>query len=416
MFESKESQYDFWCYNINMFLNLLRKKRIFLDYAGSTPVDRSVLKEIKKYQKFFANPSGLYKESIEAKTFLSDFRTRVARVLNVQKNEIIFTSGATEGNNFALLGVFEAQRKDGFIPHFITTEIEHSSVIEVFKEIERRGGETTILPVSKDGLVSVQKIKDSIKQNTVMISLGLANSEIGTIQPIQEIGHFVKEFNSKNKNKIIFHVDASGASIYLSLDVDRMGVSMLTLDGAKIYGPKGVGCVFVKSGTEIKPIIFGGGQEKGLRSGTENIPSIAGFVLALEIADKNRKSDTKKVLEIRDYAIEKILGNFKDVTLNGSIKHRLPNNINICFKGLDAEFATIQLDILGFSVSYSSSCLTLKDDLSSYVIKALGKDVDCSKSSLRFTLGRGSKKSDIDKLVLALKKIVTVVSRDFVDS
>lgn len=388
-----------------MFLNLFKPKRVFLDYAGSTPVDFSVVKEMQKFQRNYANPSGLYKESVEAKELLESFRSRVAKVLNVTKNEITFTSGATEGNNLSLLGVFEARNKDNFVPHFITSAIEHSSTLEVCKEIEKRGGEVTILPVSVDGLVSADTVKNSLKNNTVMVSLGLANSEIGTIQPISEIGKVIKDWNS-NSNKVVFHVDGSGASVYQSFDIARMGVHIFTLDGSKIYGPKGVGCVFIKSGTEIKPIIFGGGQERGLRSGTENISSIAGFTLALEIADEKREEESKRLTVIRDYAIEKILGAFPNVTLNGSVKHRLPNNVNVCFKGLDAEFATIQLDILGFAVSYSSSCLTLKDDLSSYVIRALGKAEDCSKSSLRFTFGRGTRKSDIDKLVSALKKVV----------
>ncbi|HRH26994.1 MAG TPA: cysteine desulfurase family protein [Parcubacteria group bacterium] len=389
-----------------MLLNFFKPKRVFLDYAGSTPVDSSVAKEIQRLQNKFANPSGLYKESVEAKELLENFRVRVAKVLNVTKNEIIFTSGATEANNLALLGVFEANKKDNFVPHFITSSIEHSSTLEVCKEIEKRGGEVTVLPVSVDGLVSADSIKNVLKSNTVMLSLALANSEIGTIQPISEIGKIVKDWNSNNSNKIIFHVDGSGASIYQSFDIARMGVHVFSLDGSKIYGPKGVGCVFIKSGTNIKPIIFGGGQERGLRSGTENISSIGGFTLALEMADRNRDTESERLKLIRDYAIEQILGTFKNVTLNGSIKHRLPNNVNVCFKGLDAEFATIQLDILGFAVSYSSSCLTLKDDLSSYVIRALGKTEDCSKSSLRFTFGRDTKKGDIDKLIVALKKVV----------
>jgi cysteine desulfurase len=395
--------------NLFEFFGLLKGKlrqRIFLDYAGSTPVDFAVLKEMAKYQNFFANPSGLYSESILAKEALTSFRTRVAKVLNVQKNEIVFTSGGTEGNNLALLGIFEAYKTKDFIPHFITTAIEHSSTLEVCKEIERRGGEVTILPVSDEGLISLDGLSKSLKKNTVLVSIGVANSEIGTIQPIGEIGNIIKEFKLKNNIKIPYlHVDAGAAPLYLSLDIARYGVDLLTLDGAKIYGPKGVGVVFVKSGLNIMPIIFGGGQERGLRSGTENIYSVAGFTLALENAVKNRQSEGERLALIRDYGINKILKEFPTAQLNGSHKYRLPNNINICFEGLDAEFATIQLDILGISVSYSSSCMTLKDDLSSYVIRALGRD-GCSKSSLRFTLGKFNQKSDIDKLVLALKKVI----------
>jgi len=380
--------------------------RIYLDYAGSTPVDFSVVKEMENFQKVFSNPSGLYKESMLAKESLTDFRTRVAKVLNVTKNEVVFTSGGTEGNNMALLGTFEKFKTKIFTPHFITTSIEHSSTLEVCKEIERRGGEVTLLPVSVEGVVSVTELEKSLKDNTVLVSIGYANSEIGTIQPIGDVGKIIKDWKSKNRNSYPYlHVDGSGTSLYLSLDVGRLGVDLYTLDGAKIYGPKGVGCVFVKAGTEIRPIIFGGGQERGFRSGTENLVGIVGFTVALEHAHKDRELESSRLTLIRDYAIETILKNFPDSKINGSIKHRLPNNINICFKGLDAEFATIQLDLLGFSVSYSSSCVTLKDDSSSYVIRAIGGE-ECSKSSLRFTLGRDNTKKDIDLLILALKKVV----------
>lgn len=382
-------------------------KNIFLDYAGGTPVSSTVLKEMQKYHNIFANPSGLYSESVVAKELLGTFRARVAKVLNVNKNEIVFTSGGTEGNNLALLGVFEAsfeRNKNKFIPHFITTAIEHSSTLEVCKEIERRGGEVTVVSVGEDGLVSLDELSRAIKTNTVLISITLANSEIGTIQPVSEIAKIIKQF--KTKEYPYLHVDTGGSPLYLSMDIARHGIDLLTLDSGKIYGPKGIGALFVRSGLNIKPIIFGGGQERGLRSGTENLSAISGFTLALEEALENREEESERLTKIRDYAIDKILSTFPGSKLNGSQKHRLPNNINICFKGLDAEFATIELDILGFSVSYSSSCMTLKDDFSSYVIRALYKNDECSKSSLRFTLGKFSQKSDIDKLVLALKRVV----------
>lgn len=379
-------------------------KNIFLDYAGGTPVSSTVVKEMQKYHNIFANPSGLYSESVVAKELLSGFRTRVAKVLNVNKNEIVFTSGGTEGNNLALLGVFEAHKTEDFTPHFITTAIEHSSTLEVCKEIQRRGGEVTIIEVGEDGIVSLSQLEKAIRKNTVLISITLANSEIGTIQPVSEIAKIIKQ--SKTKETPYLHVDTGGSPLYLSMDIARHGIDLLTLDSGKIYGPKGVGALFVRSGLNIKPIIFGGGQERGLRSGTENLSAISGFTLALEEALENREEESERLTKIRDYAIDKILSTFPGSKLNGSQKHRLPNNINICFKGLDAEFATIELDILGFSVSYSSSCMTLKDDFSSYVIRALYKNDECSKSSLRFTLGKFSQKSDIDKLVSALKKVV----------
>lgn len=377
-----------------------------MDYAGGTPVSLSVRKEMKKYEETFSNPSGLYSESILAKEKLTDLRSRVARVLNVLKNEIVFTSGGTESNNLALLGVFEQYKKDGFVPHFITTTIEHSSILEVFLEIEKRGGETTKISVSKDGIVDLAELKNAIKKNTVLVSIGIANSEIGTVQPLSEVAKILKDFKNANKHYPYLHVDCGASPLYLNLDINRLGIDLLTLDASKIYGSKGSGMLYVKSTTQIKPIIFGGGQERGLRSGTENLSAISGLVCSLEEAFLNRQKESERISEIRDYGISEIQKNFPNSEINGSIKHRLPNNINVCFKGLDAEFATIQLDLLGISCSYSSSCMTLKDDFSSYVIRALGKDKECSKSSLRFTFGKDSKKSDIDFLISALKKVV----------
>ncbi len=367
-------------------------------------------------RKFFANPSALYSEALGAKEIIEKSRQKIADVIHAQKNEIVFTSGGTESNNLALLGLFEAfhscprshlGQKD-FRPHIITTNIEHPAVLEVCKEIERRGGEVCYLPVSSDGLVNPKDVREAIKENTILVSIAYANNEIGTIQPIREISRVIKEFRLKTEHQNgawpYFHTDAC-QGVTLTLDVQKLGVDMMSLDGIKIYGPRGVGFLYVKSGVNIQPIIFGGGQERGLRSGTENVPAIAGLAKALEIADKKREEESERLTLIRDYAIKNILKTFPNATLNGSREFRLPNNINICFAGLDAEFAVISLDVAGISASYSSSCRTLKEDSSSYVVSVLGKK-DCSASSLRFTLGRESKRSDIDFLIATLKKII----------
>ncbi len=380
--------------------------RVFLDYASTTPVDDFVQKEMSKCQVgVFANPSALYKEALVAKDFVGEARERAASVLRSQKEEIFFTSGGTEGNNMALLGVFEASKKVGFTPHMITTNIEHPAVLEVCDEIERRGGSVTRIPVSEDGIVNPKDILGAIREETVLISVMYVNNEIGTIQPIKEITKIVRGYREKN-NSIYpyFHTDACQASL-LSLDVLTLGIDLMTLDGIKMYGPRGSGILYVKKDTKIKPIIFGGGQEKGLRSGTEDVSSIVGMSFALEIADQIRNTENERLTSIRDYAIENILKEFPGSSLNGSMENRISNNINICFPELDAEFAVISLDVLGFAVSYSSSCRNLKEDSSSYVVSALGKN-KCVESSLRFTLGRDTTKSDIDKLVLALKSVV----------
>ena len=401
---------------ISQKLSRLWRRRIFLDHASTTPIAPEVDKTMRSHKIVqFANPSALYTEALEAKKLLNGSRERIARILNCRKNDIVFTSGGTEGNNLALLGVFEAQlghrmsKLGNFAPHFVTTIIEHPSVLEVFKEIERRGGKVTYIPVDEKGMVNPNSIRAALKKNTVLVSVMYANNEIGTIQPIKEISKIIQEYRRKIKRQNstwpYFHTDSCQVPLYLSVDCLKLGVDMMTLDGIKIYGPRGSGILYVKSGVETMPIVFGGGQEKGLRSGTENIPAFAGFAKALEMADEMRERESERLKIIRDYAITEILKNFPKASLNGSADERLPNNVNICFPGLNAEFAVISLDVLGVCASYSSSCRTLKEDSSSYVVESLGK-TECKESSLRFTLGRDSKKGDIDYLIVALKKII----------
>ena len=264
----------------------------------------------------------------------------------------------------------------------------------------------TYVPVNEEGIVNPKDIVAVVKENTVLISVMYANNEIGAIQPIREIGKKIKEIRNKSNAKIPYlHTDACQSALYLPLDVQKLNVDLMTLDGIKMHGPRGAGVLYVKRGVAISPATFGGGQEKGLRSGTENLPNAIGFAKALEIAEKKREEEGIRLAEIRDYGIEKILTTFPKATLNGSADARLPNNINICFPGLDAEFAVISLDVAGIAASYSSSCQILKENSSSYVVSALGKK-DCEKSSLRFTLGQDSKKSDMDTLVVALEKII----------
>ncbi len=383
------------------------KKRVFLDYASSTPVLKEVEQEMAKYKSAtFYNPSALYGEALSAKEALSLSRNKIANLISAQKNNIIFTSGGTESNNLAILGVFEAHRKDNFIPHFITTAIEHPAVLEVFKEIEKRGGEVTIVPVGVDGIVKPKDIKDSIKEDTVLVSVMYSNNEIGTIQPVNEIAKSIRDWRKNKNTKLPYlHTDACQAPSYLDMNVLRLGVDLMTVDGIKIYGPRGAGFLYVRDDVAISPIMFGGGQEKGLRSGTENIAGVVGLSKALEVVIKDREKESKRLEEIRHYTIDSILNAFPTASLNGHQKNRLPNNINICFSGLDAEFVVIALDVAGVSASYSSSCRTLKEDSSSYVISNIGRE-ECGMSSLRFTMGRDTKISDMDFLLKALKKVI----------
>lgn len=398
-----------------MFLKkIFKKKRIFLDYASTTPVDPEVSGVMRDSEKLFANPSALYTDAILVKEKIIEAKGIIAQILNCQKDNIFFTSGGTESNNLALLGVFEESLRifeDSTStlsgkPHFVTTKIEHPAILEVCKEIEKRGGEVTYIDVGEGGVVKVKDIEKEIKDNTVLVSVMYVNNEIGAIQPIKEIGRMIKERRRlSGKSYPYFHTDACQAGLYLTLDTIKLNVDLMTLDGIKMYGPRGAGILFKRGNVELHPIIFGGGQQSGLRSGTENLSAILGMAKCLEVAERYKEKESARLREIRDYAIEKILKEFPGASLNGERENRLPNNINICFPGIDSEFITVSLDVHGFCVSYSSSCRTLKEDSSSYVIDAIGKK-DCILSSLRFTLGRESKKSEIDSLIKNLKKII----------
>ncbi len=389
------------------------RKEVFLDYASITPLDSRVAKKMRAYESdIFANPSALYSSALSAKSAVEDSRKKIADILSAVRSEIIFTSGGTEGNNIALLGVYKAFKTPEFVPHFITTSIEHPSVLEVFSHIETIGGEVTYTPVDGEGKVNPKDIAKALKENTVLVSVMYVNNEIGTVQPIHEISRVLKDWKAKHPETKVagshapyLHTDASQAALFLDLNIHKLGADLLVLDGIKMYGPRGIGVLFMRSSVKIKPIAFGGGQEKGVRSGTENVPAIVGLAEALMIAQEDKEKESLRLSEIRDYAISGIEKNFPKALLNGPREMRVPNNINFCFPGLDAEYAVIQLDVAGIAASYSSSCRTLKEDSSSYVIRNLGRE-NCDSSSLRFTLGRGSRKSDADLLIKALSRIV----------
>ncbi len=388
------------------------KKRIYLDYASITPLDARVLAAMMPFLKNdFANATSLYKEGVHNKKRIELSRKQISNLLSALPSEIIFTSGGTEANNLAILGVFKMvkalpeykKRK----PHFITTNIEHPSVLEIFQQIEKEGGEVSYISVDDQGLVSAREIRKVLKNNTVLISVMLANNEIGTIQPIKEIaktiGHFRKE--KKHVRELpYFHSDASQAANYLELNVEKLGIDLMTVDGSKIYGPRGAGVLYARRGRKIEPIIFGGGQESGRRPGTENAAAIVGLAVALQISEKEKVTETKRLSNMRDHLIKKAL-KIPGVILNGHPTLRLPNNINLCFPDLDSEFAVLQFDAAGIAISSVTSCRNLSEDSTSYVIEALGRK-DCAKSSLRISLGRFTTKTEIDKCLEVLYNVI----------
>ena len=402
------------------FLSLFKpsKKRVFLDYASATPVRLEVREAVDAYEDtYFANPSALYKEARLAKEQLTVARKDVARALNTTARQIVFTSGGTESNNIALLGVIKKAQENGIShPHVISVVTEHPAVREVLSAIEREGGEVTLLKPTEDGLITKEQVLGVLKDNTVLVSVMYVNNEIGVVQPIKEIvqGIRSKKLEARNQTRNenpypYFHTDACQAPLWYGLDVSTLGVDLLSLDGLKIGGPRGVGCLYVRGGTDISPVIYGGGQEAGLRSGTENVASIIGFATALLLAKKEKKETGERVSKLRDILLEKIQTAFPDAVVNGSLVHRVPNNINICFPGVDAEYLTVALDTYGVCVSYSSSCRTLKEDSTSYVVEALHPE--CKGSSIRFSLGRETTSTDINFAIEALKKAIIQVKK-----
>lgn len=396
-------------------MKVSKKQRIYLDHASTTAVAPEVLKAMVPYfSKQFYNTTALYKEGVDSNRELSRARKSVAENLHALSDEIIFTGSGTEADNIAVLGVLKASLKIFAKPHIILSTIEHPAIIELIPEIRRMGGEVTMVPVNEFGIVNPNDVRDALKASTVLVSVMYANNEVGTIQPIREIAksirHHKKNRLARRQAKVLgypyFHTDASQAANYCSLNILQLGVDLLTLDGSKIYGPKGVGMLFVKRNTAIEPIIFGGGQEMGLRSGTESLASIVGFATALSMSVVLSEKESKRLTKLRDETIKKILKKFPESSLNGHHVERLPNNINICFPGIDGEFAVIKADALGIMCSTASSCRTLSENSHSYVLEAMGNKQKCSESSLRFSLGRGTTSDHTRALLKLLPSVI----------
>jgi cysteine desulfurase len=390
--------------------SLFKQKRAYFDYASAAPLDKRVLKAMLPYiSGTYANPSSLYKEGVETRKAIDESRKVVAAVLQVKPEDIIFTGGGTESNNLALLGTFFHQKnvlKKEKI-HIITTSIEHSSILEVCEQVKNLGGKVTYVSPKENGIIDPKEIEAAITPETVLVSVMYANNEIGTIQPIREIGALVKMKKEKGQD-ILFHVDACQGASYLSLKPHDLLVDMMTLDGSKIYGPKGSGILYKKRILPLEPIVFGGGQEQGLRSGTENVASIVGFAEALRIAQLEKAAESEHLRKLQARIISSLTKEIKQLKLNGDADKRLPNNVNICLPGLDAEYAVLRMDVLGFSISSVTTCRTLSEDSSSYVIEELYKNEDCSRSSLRITLGRFTTEKEVDSLI---KNLLTILRK-----
>lgn len=362
-------------------------RKVYLDHSATTPVRREVAKIVSEYMlDRFGNPSSIHSYGQEAKTALEKARSQVADLINADAAEIIFTSGGTEADNLAIMGVAQANATKG--NHIITSAIEHHAVLDTCKELEKEGFEVTFLPVDEDGLVSLEDVKKAIKQETILITIMHANNEVGTIEPIEEIGKLAREHG------IIFHTDAVQSLGKVPIDVKEMNIDLLTGSGHKIYGPKGTGFLYVRKGIKLKPRAFGGEQERKRRPGTENLPGIVGLGLAAELAGKEMEEERVKQASLRDKLIKGLRESIPHVRLNGHPHQRIPSNVNVSFAYVEGESLLLSLDACGIAASSGSACTSGTLD-PSHVLLAMGLTHEMAHGSVRMTLGKDTTEKDI---------------------
>lgn len=382
------------------------RREVYLDYAATTPLDHRVLEAMLPYLKdVYGNPSSFHSKGKEAKDDMDDARARLAEILHVRPDEILFTSGGTESDNLAVLGYARANQKEG--KHFITSQIEHHAVLEAMMHLEKKEGfDVTYLSPDKDGLIHPEQISEALKPETIFVSIMYANNEIGTIQPISEIGNVIQKYRQVHgRSWPMFHTDACQASGFLDLNVEKLHVDLLTLNGSKMYGPKGTGLLYVKRGIKLQPLQFGGPQERAIRPGTENVAAIVGMAKALELVQTDKETETKRLIPLRDQLIDSILSNIPKTRLNGHTTQRLPNNVNISFMDIEGEALVLYLDAAGIYASTGSACTSASLD-PSHVIMALGMPYEVAHGSIRFTLGHSTTKEDVDYVLKILPPLV----------
>lgn len=393
------------------------EKRIYADAAASMPVMRASQLRFEELSKLFGNPGGVHKEAVAAKAALEAARKEVADIIGAHADEIVFTSGGTEGNNLAIAGVLRPYLKNGEPAHAVTLRIEHPSVLEPLMVLEDEGLSVTYMPVGEEGVASAKEIGASIQDDTALISVQMINSEIGTLQPIRDIAKEVRRIRktraaSGEPLPLLLHTDAAQSPLWLSLNVEKLGVDLMTLDGQKFGAPRGSGVLYVRRGVTLAPAIIGGGQERGLRSGTENVALAGAFALALADAQTGVPKRAKRIADVRNFLLEEIVRRIPDATLNGSPAERAANNLNISIPGLDGQMATVALDALGIAASTRSACGT-DDEEPSYVVASLGpargfKKKERAQNAIRFTLLSTATYAQAARIVRALAKAVAL--------
>lgn len=375
-------------------------ERIYMDHAGTTPMRKEVLDAMIPYlTEKFGNASTIYSFGREAKKALEDSREKVASLIGADPREVFFTAGGTESDNWALRGIAATHKNKG--NHIITSSIEHHAILHTCQDLEKQGFRVTYLPVDKYGLIDPKHVEDAINDDTILVSIMHANNEIGTIEPIKEIANIIK---SKN-DKIIFHTDAVQTVGKIPVNVDELGVDLLSISSHKIYGPKGIGALYIRKGTKIAPFMTGGAQENQKRAGTENIPGIVGFGKACELIGQELEEQTKKLLYLRGKLIKNILEKIPNSRLNGHPTQRLPHNANFCFEFIEGESMLLNLDMKGICASSGSACTSGSLE-PSHVLLAIGLPHEIAHGSLRLTLGRDNTEEQVDYVIQVLPEIV----------
>ena len=370
----------------------------YFDNAATTRVKEDVLEEMLPYfTERYGNPSSMYTKGRETRKAVEEARTKVAALINCKPNEIYFTGCGTESDNMAIKGVAYANWRKG--KHIITSKIEHPAILHTCQNLQNHGFKVTYLDVDKNGFINLDELKNGIRNDTILISIMFANNEIGTIQPIHEIAQIAKMYN------IIFHTDSVQACGNVPIDVQKMGIDMLSLSGHKLYAPKGIGALYVRNGIQFEKFMDGGHQEKNKRAGTENVPGIIGLGKACELAKNNLNNHMKHLQEMRDYYISQVKERIPNIKLNGSLEKRLPGNANFSFEGIDGESLLLNLDAKGICASSGSACTTGSTS-PSHVLLAIGLSPESANGALRTTFGEENIKEDVDYLVENLAEIV----------
>ena len=381
-----------------------QSRMVYMDHAATTPVRPEVMEAMLPYFTHrFGNASSLYTLAQESRRAVDEARESVARVLGCRTSEVVFTSGGSESDNTALKGAASALKQTG--NHIITTSIEHHAILHTCQYLEDTGFRVTYLPVDRDGLVDTEDVLKAVTEETTLVSVMLANNEIGTIQPVADMARGVKEIAKKLGRTIVFHTDAVQAAGFMDIDVNALGVDMLSLSSHKFYGPKGVGVLYVRRSTPFTPQQFGGAQERQRRAGTENVPGIVGTAVALRLASEERESSSEHCLRLRDSLVQGIQERIERVHLNGHATLRLPNNVNFSFDGVEGEPILLGLDFAGTAASSGSACTSGALE-PSHVLLALGLPADLAQASLRLTLGKDNTQEDVEHVLRVLPELV----------